>query len=56
MDKEIRAQILNLSASILLGKATEAEIKRISKLAIDGGESEFLHQELKDCQRLIQKS
>lgn len=55
MSKEIRAQILDLSASILLGKATETEIERISKLARDGGEFEFFAQEIKDCDRIIRK-
>lgn len=55
MNEGIRAQILNLSASILLGKATEAEIEKISRMARDGGEFEFFAQEIKDCDRILRK-
>ncbi|MBA7714913.1 hypothetical protein ES703_123945 [subsurface metagenome] len=54
MSKETRAQILNLSAAILMGKATDEQIKKITKLAIADDESEFLHQELVDCGHIIQ--
>lgn len=54
MSEETKAQILNLSASILLGKAAEPEIKKITRLAIDDGEDEFLRQELKDLTHIIQ--
>lgn len=55
MSKEIRAQILDLSASILMGKATRTEIERVSKLARDGGEFELFKQEIKDCNYIIDK-
>lgn len=40
-EKSIKAEILNLSASILTGKAKEDEIKRVSKLACDNGLGPF---------------
>lgn len=55
MNGEIRAQILNLSATILMGKATQADIEKISKLARDGGEFEFFTQEIKNCDRIIRE-
>ena len=56
MSEETRAQILNLSASILLGRATTEQIEKTTKLARDDGEFEFLVQEIKDCDRIIRKN
>lgn len=53
MDHEMRAVILDLSASILLGHATEEKIAKVGKLAKDRGEFEFFKQEIKYCDRII---
>ncbi len=55
MNKTIRAEILNLSGNILMGKANRKEIERVSSLAKEGGEFAFFQQEIKDCSRILTK-
>lgn len=54
MDKEsIKAEILNLSASILMGKAKEDEIKRVTKLACDNDLGPYLRDEFQSIGRTL---
>ncbi|GAI60593.1 unnamed protein product [marine sediment metagenome] len=45
-ENNVKAEILNLMGSIMLGKATKDEVHRVTKLAQDNGQFAFLKTEL----------
>lgn len=53
---EIKAEVLNLSASILLGEVDKSEIERVSKLAIDSNLSDFLRDEFRSISKTITRT
>lgn len=53
---EVIAKIYSLSASILLGKATEDEIKQIGKLAKEHDCFDVFKDEIKDCDKIIRNN
>lgn len=55
MNEAVKAKILNLSASILMGKTDKKEIEQVSLLARENGESAFFQQEIRDCDRILRK-
>lgn len=57
MNKDlVKAEILSLSGSILVGKATEEDIKRVTKLALDAGLSDVLADEFRSVQLILMET
>ena len=50
---EVKSEILNLSGQILLGKTDKDEIKRVTKLAIDNKETDFLRKEFESVSKIL---
>ena len=51
--EEIEAEILLLSSNILMGKASEKDIKRVTKLAIDNDCQDILKREFTSIQKTL---
>ena len=52
-DKIVEAEILCMSADILMGKATKESIKRTTDLAIANNMAGLLKKELDECTRRL---
>ena len=50
---EVKSQILNLSAQIIMGNADKDEIDRVAKLAKDHNLLQFLKDEFLDAGRIL---